>query len=323
MRLTYLKIENFGKHELLEYDLDGCPVIGLIGINKAGKSTVLKALEYILTGQTGQPNSQVYIRYGQPSATVEGWFTKEGKSIKIKRTLSKTSKRELNIDGKIFTAAKDVDEQMTLLFDGMDKKLLSQLVFVSQGELTSCLFGDQSDKENVFSKLIGIGHLYKLAEGVEQQITEMESKIRKGLPELIASMADMISENAEEIAVTENALKFSQDYTSVLNLFTTIKKQDELRSGYHLENNKLLEQRSLLEDSTKSKCLDIFEKFQFNKKGLEEYKTNLDNEYYQLSGLLYQIQAYHKDKQALELLRQEYAELNANYEKLCKSCNPE
>ena len=51
MLITSLELKNVGRHEALKFDTNS-PVVGLLGPNGVGKSTVLEMVKFLFTGET-------------------------------------------------------------------------------------------------------------------------------------------------------------------------------------------------------------------------------------------------------------------------------
>jgi len=139
MIIKKLSIKDFGKHEKIELKDIG-NIFGIIGKNGAGKSTILKAIEFIFTGDLPEQNG-TWIRDGAKKAIVACVFKHQGKEGMIVRELGKTtSKRSLTWAGsETISKATEVDKALNDIL-GADKKALANAVFVSQGEINNILF---------------------------------------------------------------------------------------------------------------------------------------------------------------------------------------
>ena len=93
--LEQLQLRNFQTHERLDVDLSA-PIVVLVGNSDSGKSSILRALKWICTGQA-------------PRSPITTWGKDETKArLKVDgRTISRTKGKKRNIyklDGKKFAA---------------------------------------------------------------------------------------------------------------------------------------------------------------------------------------------------------------------------
>lgn len=174
MRITRLKMENFGLHRHLEAQMNGS-VIGLLGPNGSGKSTVMRGIEYLLTGELPDDaagwiyhggEGAVDAKSGKASkltARLEMDFLKNGQPGKIWREIRPSgTKRGLTWEGNEVTAASAVDQALREIFDA-DKRAIQSCVFVSQGELANLLFGKPAEREALFVKLLQMSHMQNVS----------------------------------------------------------------------------------------------------------------------------------------------------------------
>jgi exonuclease SbcC len=150
-----------------------------------GKSTVLHALEYGLTGKADDTIDS-YIRCtadeeSQPkSARIHLTLRKDGVVGSVERKLGRTSSnttRKLTWDGKEHTKAVDVDKILADLF-GASQRAIRNTVFIPQGELDKVLFGTPKERETLFLKLLLLDHLEEVAKQAEKQVFTLSSGLQ-------------------------------------------------------------------------------------------------------------------------------------------------
>ena len=134
MIIKELQLRRFGRHEALDCQTNA-PVIGLSGENGVGKSTVMEAIKFAITGETTD-NLDSYVKNCKGNGSVLVRFTKNGREGSIFRQIGSTAKRALEWDGKTIKGAKEVDAIMAEIF-GADKKAIANAVF-ARGSCTSC-----------------------------------------------------------------------------------------------------------------------------------------------------------------------------------------
>jgi DNA repair exonuclease SbcCD ATPase subunit len=193
MRLKNIKLTEFKQHRKFEADLDA-PVVGVTGINHSGKTSLLRAIRWLLTGRLdGKQEHHVY-GYGQrePQTAIGALtFEKGGHAGTITRSCGASSKRELVWDGVKYTKAAEVDEKMGEIF-GADINSVDRVMFIKQGELASALFGTPADRERLFVTILDVSYLAKSAEALDDKIKAFEEMSWSGGAELMESLRDSI-----------------------------------------------------------------------------------------------------------------------------------
>jgi DNA repair exonuclease SbcCD ATPase subunit len=168
MRIKKLVMKNFGRHALLDADTDS-PVVGLLGPNGSGKTTVLVAVEYLLTGNLVDNNTS-YVRHGAKKFELYMEFEKDGVDGSIYRSVlaSGAAKRELKWDGDTYTTDADVRRILEAVLDA-DEAALHNALFVSQGNMASLLSGTQTPREDMYMKMLLVSYLEKRAQALEKK----------------------------------------------------------------------------------------------------------------------------------------------------------
>jgi DNA repair protein SbcC/Rad50 len=171
MKLKKITFKNWGRHKLLTKTIDA-QVVGILGPNGCGKTTVLKGVDFAFTGKTTD-NLDSYVRdMGQGEAvngSVDIEFEKNGQEGRIFRQVGKSPKRFLEWDGVKITKAKEVEEALEDIF-GADRQAVSSAVFIAQGELDKFMFGTTAEREQLFMKLMLLNFMEKRAELVTRKI---------------------------------------------------------------------------------------------------------------------------------------------------------
>lgn len=180
MRLKTLTLENFGPHGKAVLDLDS-GTVGILGPNGSGKSNLLEAICFALTNRTTDTGN-TYIRDFDPEkrqyAEVELAFESGALPGTIERRLTKSSStRELNFSGEKDTADGKVKARLESLFGGAGLNIILEAAFIKQGELQKLLFGDQSEREKMFVKLLGLSHLEKVEKTASEYAKITAAKI--------------------------------------------------------------------------------------------------------------------------------------------------
>jgi len=175
IKITGISLADFGRHKKVGHKISG-NVVGLCGPNGMGKSTVLQALQFALTGTIDHPDPlRDFIRReagdkAPKSATVTVDFVADGKAGRITRKITASgSTRKLEWDGIEGGKALTSDKQVTdLLYEilGVDRKAINSTVFIRQGEMAS-MFGKDSERRDFYTRLLMLGHMAKVADVIE------------------------------------------------------------------------------------------------------------------------------------------------------------
>ncbi len=202
MQVTKIKLINFGRHALLEHDM-AAPVVGVLGANGRGKSTLLEAIKYALTGDL-RDTASTYMKDGgkHGTAVVELDFLKNGQKGRIVRKITKTTtSRSLTWAGEEITAARKVDETMRELL-GTDKRAVTGCVFIPQGKLDDILFGDPSEREIRFLRMVGCAHFDTISKAAAAKAAALRADVFDTEP-----MKQSLLEQEERAAANVRALE--------------------------------------------------------------------------------------------------------------------
>ena len=209
MKITELEMDEIGLHPHLKAQLNS-PLVGLMGPNASGKSTILGFLGFLFTGITaGDPPEpqETFVRYwGREGAAANGWgrikFIQHGQEGEIFRQVGKTPKRWLkwglgpNGDGKPYTKAKEIEQVLTDIF-GSNRKAMTQAIFIPQGQLDKLFFGGEAEREEMFVRLLQIAYTEK----AEKAIGDKQNFVGAGIQDL--------SLLTDEIATQRNTVEVS------------------------------------------------------------------------------------------------------------------
>lgn len=184
IQITSIRLTDFGRHKQINKSVDG-HVVGLCGPNGRGKSTVLQAVQFALTGTIDHPDPlRAFIRRSSGSnppkaMQVEVGFIANGKRGTIMRRVTPTtSSRKLEMEGldKPLTAEKAVNDLFFELL-GVDKKAINSTVFIRQGEMAS-MFGKDVERRDFYTRLLMLGHLEKVSGIIETFRASREASVQ-------------------------------------------------------------------------------------------------------------------------------------------------
>ena len=195
MRIKSIEITNWGPHKHRVFNTDAS-IVGIIGTNGKGKSNLLQAIDYALTGNLNKQKQEKYIRnFGQEdgatSASVHLVFEKDGKEGDIVRTITATgSRRKLKWDNSEWTKAADVDRIMEEII-GADKASLAQAVFIKQGELARIIKGTPAERQTLFQKLMNLSFIEPRVDDVTAKIAAIRGSLTDMRPALTLAENDL------------------------------------------------------------------------------------------------------------------------------------
>lgn len=250
MNLEKLHVQNWGPHKDITVDLNA-PIAGIIGANGKGKSFLLQAISYAVTGALPL-NKERYIREYDPTndersgkgykATVTLHFSVGGESGKIVRSISDSSStRELHWKGEVYKKLTDVDSIIEELL-GADKAAMQNAVFIKQGELTDMVKGTPATRQEIFRRLMNLNFLSSRYEEVQSKLRLLDGMGRDVSGE-VSQLESMLSSwqddyereerNCKNLAAATKAKELLQKFSENNNYIRMLtaqkgKYQDEV-----------------------------------------------------------------------------------------------
>lgn len=162
---------NYCQHRDLDLEF-GSGVIGIVGANGSGKSNLVKG---ILRGFTGDVSSsgkkEDDLSWGQESGYIELWFTVDGTDGYLKRDL-KSSRCTLKFGDKEYKSYKEVAQVLYPTL-GVAPRVLTDIVFVMQGQIENILFQPPSERAKALQSLFGTQNAELLREFLYDEIVNL------------------------------------------------------------------------------------------------------------------------------------------------------
>lgn len=228
MKITHLKLKDFGPHEHLDIDLSA-NIVGIIGSNGSGKSNLLQAINYALTGDLNKTNQQKYIRNfgtenGPKKAVVELTFEKEGKVGKITREITGTaSKRLLTWEGSEYRKQEDVERVLSEVLSA-DKAVLTNAVFIKQGSISNLVQGTPSERQEIFQKLFHLSFVSKLDQDLLSKISALQAGVVDYRPQIdlvcddLTVMNSNLEDEKKQAEKLDKVIKGAEDVKKLLSI---------------------------------------------------------------------------------------------------------
>lgn len=219
MLIEELEIVEAGRHKKITIKAD-VPVVGILGPNASGKSTILTMLKFAFDGDL--PNTQdSWVRnFGMEGAANNGHvlvrFRKHGMQGVIFRQFGKTPKRYLEWNGEKLTKQADMEKMLTDIL-GADRKALSKAIFVPQGDMDKLFYGNTAEREQLFTRLLLLSHLEKVENILDGKMKSM-SKSLVDLDALTNEIAEQREGVETDLAMLHKQFTQSRDWAPDLAL---------------------------------------------------------------------------------------------------------
>ncbi len=172
-----LHLVNWKSHADSEITFSGGTNV-IVGINGAGKSSILEAILFALYGELpGGATYEKIMRRGAPRdarGIVELELDVNGKRITIYREFSRKGQTRARIRGDVKTLTEkpsQVTEEIVKLI-GMDRKTFEKAVYGRQGEIAA-LLNDRSERKRLINRILGIEKLQILQSAINSAIVRL------------------------------------------------------------------------------------------------------------------------------------------------------
>lgn len=158
MWISHLELYNFNRHRLKIFDLPK-GLVGVVGRNGSGKTSVLDATEFLVTGTAPRGgNKEENIRTGtadRDPSRVAGVLHHAGLTLEVVRDLKQTRKSQLAIDGgkPIFGEANVAAELARILGGRMPLAAVARYIFIHQGKLHGFIDDNETTRADLYSYL--------------------------------------------------------------------------------------------------------------------------------------------------------------------------
>lgn len=300
MILTKLKLENFKKYRFFEISFD-LGLIGIIGKNGSGKSTIFEAILFALYGELKNKGDKEVVRNAnaleKDIVSVELEFEIEETIYKIVRefrgkTLSANAKLYKN-EELITTGAKEVTIAIVNLTK-MSKDAFMHTLFASQKELTSLSNSKPEDRKKMIRKLLGLEKI----DFVEKELIEKSRELKREIDafkEVLLSSEDITIKKENVVEQTVQKEEFLKDIDKQSLVLDELNKKVFIIKQELEQLTKTKEQKQIL----KARCEILTNSISSHQKTQEKLQNELN--------ALYTKQ---EELKGLQTIKQEYITLH-------------
>lgn len=274
-KLTYKNFQSTGNTPI-EIDLSRSHSTLIGGLNGSGKSTVLEALVYVLTGKSMKKTTLARLvnTTNKKNLLVTLDFEKNGNEYHIERGI-KPNVFEIYRNGEMLNqdaAAKDLQEKLEFI-TGVDYNSLTQLIILNLERFKAFMEMTSQERRTIVEEILDIS--------IFSEMTDLEKKDIKALEQKVSSY--------------ENEIRILIGKEQSLN--DVIKKANESNNDhlYNLENriNEYLQSNDELE----KQLVEVDEKLiEETQKTIAELKENRSNKNSDLSLIMHEIKNAEKDE---------------------------
>lgn len=274
--LDRVKLLNFLSHKDTEIVFERGVTV-FIGPNGSGKTSVIDAIYFALTGNSPRGKLEDLINERAQRAVIELSLIVNGNRLFIRRTLDKRSKfheAEVRLNGRLEAlGVKKVNEYLNKIF-GFDLDLLDKTVIARQGELTKLIDLRPAERQKKLDELLGLED-YRIAyEKLRDQSIKVKSADILGIKYTVKELSEVkrdYEKIKEELKIKKKEfeknkvekLRLEGEYNKVLKeLENSEKRKREIESKLEIL------------ESLKEEYLELERKL----KSLREYKNMLESE---------------------------------------------
>lgn len=310
MIIKELNIKNYGKHKNLSLKNLDVPIIGIVGANGNGKTTILKAIAYAFKGKEDDASIQESISLGETQGFIELFFEKNGNNGHIVRKFGKSDSALLEWCGEKITKKSEINSRIDEIL-GVDKQVLSNTIFIKQGEVLGLIEETPAKRVELFSKLLNLDYFnkrysyvndsYKRIKDSVIDVNTLKLSLQKNEDELNVNRKKL-NDLLEEFNKKYISIDFIQDLKKKLNDYTQLKSyKDDI--SCEIDKIDSLESLELKKD-------ELNKAIEHNNSREQEYKKLDDALSSQLNYILQKQDIYQKRETFINSLKNYYKSIS-------------
>ncbi|MBD3234673.1 MAG: AAA family ATPase [candidate division Zixibacteria bacterium] len=305
MIIRSLQLKNFRRFINCELEFpEG--IIGFVGSNGAGKSTIVEAISWVLFGNTAARSGKDEIRYAHADSAAECQvimdFELENNQYRIVRTLKG---RTFTADASLFSgnkliakSAKGTTSEVVKIL-GMDLKNFRISFFAKQKELNALSDIIPSERERHIIQLLGISDIDEAIKLIRRDSSQRETKIESNLKfmESISTIDADIEKLEKELTTLNNRIDTGRKVTEERK-----SKADQARKEFAEANTNKEKYQKLHSQMEKAK--DQVENYEASLKDFKSQAESLERFRKEAANLENETAKYESLKQSIEAQRE-------------------
>ncbi|MBN1837888.1 MAG: SMC family ATPase [Spirochaetales bacterium] len=207
MRLETLTLHNFKSYQDAELDLSNVALASVVGANGSGKSSLLEAVVFALTGARGLRNLDSFIRQGEEECRASLTFTMGAERFRITRTRSsrgsgkstvELAREENDLWAAEGTGARDTDARIGEIL-AVDEDILLLTSIVAQGDAGSFFALRPAQRLEAFAAILKLDEQYgPLERCFKAQAEEAKAGLEENRREVVRLESDLATLNSRE-----------------------------------------------------------------------------------------------------------------------------
>ena len=150
MQILELSLHNYKIHRKLNLKFDS-GVVGILGDNGSGKSSIISAICFLFTGEVDTDRKSECLTLGETEGWVRGKFELNGKEGVLERHLN-SSQISLTYDGVNYRKASEVNQLWNELLQ-IDSTIFNNVIVAKQGEIQNLFSDETAVREKIFQKI--------------------------------------------------------------------------------------------------------------------------------------------------------------------------
>lgn len=163
LRLIETRLRHFQRHEDAHWTFkvgeESAGLIGVIGSNGSGKSTILDSQRFLLIGEVPDYNKDELVGWGAPPgepAYVKSLYTFDGRPLEMHRELTGSAAWYKFDGGKPVKGITAFNEFVRDTM-GLDKEVCDKSIFIRQNDIVDILFTEPAKRRKAWLRLMGMG----------------------------------------------------------------------------------------------------------------------------------------------------------------------
>lgn len=329
MILNRLELTNFRKHRHLDIKLN-TGVTGIIGDNGAGKSSIVEAIQFALTGTLYTGTKSEAITVGQEFGSVRLTFTLNEKQGTLIRYLSPGNPQLDYGEGGTKKKAGDVKELWEALLQ-IGPEIISRVIIARQGDIPLLFSGDSTVREKIFQKIFLVPNTEKVRALINKnyllqvppmlytedldELTTQEATTKEQIEKLKKEISTLACLSEDAVDAARSRIKFINKCQTDLGASAII-NEGIARSEKSVKDYK--ETQDDIKNTLSSIKIEDYElqrATQLQQKALYTQKLTLEAELNELENIAVPVEEYTRAKDNVEALTKSYADINEAFVK--------